>query len=120
MIAVVVVASSLLLAAGCLPFALTSATSGVQTLADGELPDKFIMVDYSTSYTLKLGDYYDARAGSIYLILGLEIENHGYDSFSANPMFWSVIIVPKTAESAGFEIKYTPFLGGVQLITREI
>lgn len=150
----VVVTFSLLLAAGCLPFALTSATTGAETLAEGEMPSKFIAVDYSASYSLKLGEFFVARAGSIYLVLNLEIENHGYETFNTNPMFWSVVIdgqdyrseivligddleagsvadggstsgrvafiVPRTAEGAELEIKYTPFLGGVQLITREI
>lgn len=150
----VVVTSSLLLAAGCLPFALTSATTGAEALAEGEMPSKYIMVDYSASYSLELGEFFDSRAGSIYLIVDLEIENHGYEIFNTNPMFWSVVIdgqdyrsevvligddleagsvadggstsgrgafiVSRTAEGAELEIKYTPFLGGVQLITKEI
>ncbi len=152
--AAVVVASGLLLAAGCSPFALTSVTTGAETLADGEMPSKFIAVDYSASYAPKLGESFVARAGTIYLVLDLEIENHGYETFNTNPMFWSVVIrgqdyrsevilagddleatsitdggsatgrvafiVPRTAEGAELEIKYTPFLGGVHLITREI
>ena len=68
-VVIVVVASSLPLAAGCASFALTSATAGVEALADGEAPSKFIMVDYSASYEPKVGEFFNARPGFIYLVL---------------------------------------------------
>lgn len=56
--------------------------------------DQYIGIKYKgESFTTdSLGQYVTAPPGMTYLVVKLDIENHGYDSFSTNPNYFKVII----------------------------
>ena len=61
---------------------------------------KEMVIRYSSTTTEHLGEWYEyldewqdeADPGYIYLVVSLDIENKGYDSFSTNSFYFSVIV----------------------------
>ena len=53
---------------------------------------KKIIIKYSSTTKSQIGEWIKADPGYTYLILDLEIENHGYESFSTNPLNFSVVV----------------------------
>ena len=51
-----------------------------------------ITIKYSMSSAQKLGDFSEAPKGKTYLILNLDIENNGYDSFFVSPIALNIVI----------------------------
>ncbi len=57
--------------------------------------DKEIVITYSVTKTNQIGDglfMAVAPSGSIYLMLDMTIENHGYDVFSTSVFFFKVVV----------------------------
>ena len=53
---------------------------------------KRIIIEYSSITTQQIGEWNKAKPGYVYLVLDLHIENQGYDSFSTNPLNFSVVV----------------------------
>lgn len=54
--------------------------------------EKNIIIKYSSTTTNQIGDWNEADPGYTYLVLDLDIENRGYDSFSTNSFYFSVVV----------------------------
>jgi len=55
-------------------------------------PTKQIIIKYSATTMTQIGSWDKADEGYTYLVLDLDIENDGYDSFSTNPFYFCVIV----------------------------
>lgn len=54
-----------------------------------------IIITYSATTMTQIGTGYMAdtpKAGYVYLVLNMTIQNQGYDSFSVNPFYFSVVV----------------------------
>jgi hypothetical protein len=49
-------------------------------------------IEYSATTTSQLNQFETAGSGNVYLILDLDIENKGYDSFTTNPVYFYVVV----------------------------
>lgn len=57
-----------------------------------ELPSKYILINHSGTLMSYIGDYNKAGIGNDFLVVDMVIENHGYESFSVAPIYFSVVI----------------------------
>ena len=75
---------------GCVP-STPSSPAGAPTPTVPETAKK-IIIRYSSSTMNQVGEWNKADPGYTYLVLDLDIENRGYDSFSTNPLNFSVVV----------------------------
>ncbi len=54
------------------------------------IPTREILINHFGGLTNMIGEYNEAPQGKKYMILTLEIENRGYNTFSTNPLYWKV------------------------------
>jgi hypothetical protein len=57
-----------------------------------ELPSKYIQIDRSAGLYSSIGRYAKPDPGKVFLLLNMDIENHGYPEFSVSPLYFKVII----------------------------
>ncbi len=50
-----------------------------------------VVIEYSAKKADSIGSYSNPKPGSIFLIVTMTIENHGYDEINTNPNYFSVI-----------------------------
>jgi hypothetical protein len=84
-------------------------TADVTTTKASELPSKYIQINRSAEIRNSIGRYSTKpAAGKDFLLLKMEIENHGYSEFSVNPLYFNVIIdgVEYSYDSATYSIDY--------------
>lgn len=53
--------------------------------------DKYILWDYNAYTTNQIG-YFEPNAGYVYMVVDLELENHGYSEFNVNPYYFDAIV----------------------------
>lgn len=53
--------------------------------------DKYILWDYS-GYTTNHVGYFDADSGYTYMVIDIELENHGYSEFDVNPFYFEAVV----------------------------
>lgn len=71
-----------------------------------ELPSKYILINRSAALYSSIGAYTKPAPGKVFLLLNMEIENHGYTEFSVNPLYFSIVIdgVEYSYDSATYAI----------------
>lgn len=57
-----------------------------------ELPSKYILINRSAGLYSSIGRYTEPAPGKVFLLLKMEIENHGYTEFSVSPLYFNIII----------------------------
>lgn len=53
--------------------------------------EKYILWDYSAYTTNQIG-YFEANPGYTYMVVDIELENHGYSEFDVNPFYFEAVI----------------------------
>ncbi len=56
------------------------------------LPSKYVLLNHSGELTDYIGRYTEANSGKTFLVIEMELENHGYDTVDINPNYFAVVI----------------------------
>ena len=72
-----------------------------------ELPSKYILINRSATLDDSIGRYTEPAPGKVFLVLDMEIENHGYPEFSVNTLYFSIVMdgVEYSYDSATYILK---------------
>ena len=79
-------------------------------------PTKEIVISYSSRTTDQIAGWIKADPGYTYLIVNLDIENNGYNSFSTNPSNFSAIVNNVGYDVAGGTLRLENRLKEVDLL----
>jgi len=67
-------------------------TTGITSTKSNEMPSNYILINRSATLYNSIGRYTKPDPGKVFLLLNMEIENHGYSEFSVNPLYFPIII----------------------------
>lgn len=56
------------------------------------LPSKYVLLNNSGELTDYIGRYTEANSGKTFLVIEMELENHGYSTVNINPNYFAVVI----------------------------
>lgn len=118
----IVLASVMVL--GCVesqPSAPTSIENPKSTVASTPAPtqaqsQKNIIISYSAKKINSLGEFTEAPSGKVFLVITMNIENHGYKEFSTNPFFFKVISNNVKYDTSGYSFTIDDKLDSVDLL----
>ena len=53
--------------------------------------DKYILWDYNAQMTNQVG-FFEPNPGYVYMVVDIELENHGYSEFDVNPFYFEAVV----------------------------
>lgn len=56
------------------------------------IPTKYVLLNNSGELTDYIGRYTEANSGKTFLVIEMELENHGYSTVNINPNYFAVVI----------------------------
>ncbi len=75
-----------------------------------------IIISYSAKKVNSIGEYSQAATGKVFLVITMNIENHGYKEFSTNPFFFKVISNNVKYDTSGYSFTIDDKLDSVDLL----
>lgn len=57
-----------------------------------DLPSQYILLNRSAESMDSIGRYTESTSGKTFLVIDMDLENHGYKSFDINPNYFAVVI----------------------------
>lgn len=75
-----------------------------------------IIISYSAQKVNSLGEYIEAPTGKLFLVITMNIENHGYESFSVGSAYFSVIANNVKYHASGYSYTIDSKLDSVDLL----
>jgi plastocyanin len=79
-------------------------------------PQKNIIISYSAKKINSLGEFIEAPIGKVFLVITMNIENHGYKEFNTNPFFFKVISNNVKYDVSGYSLTIDDKLDSVNLL----
>jgi hypothetical protein len=108
LIGIIIIILLSIIAMGCItsqPSSSNPNSTIVSTPVPTQAQSQNIIISYSAKKVNSLGQYEDANPGKVFLVITMNIENHGYEKFPASPyLFYLIVNNIKYGESGSYQL----------------
>jgi hypothetical protein len=107
-IGIIIIILVSVIALGCIesqPGASNPKSTLASTPAPTQAPSQNIIISYSAKKVNSIGQYGEANSGMVFLVITMNIENHGYEKFHVSPSTFDLIANNiKYGESGSYQL----------------
>ncbi len=105
-IGIIIIILVSVIALGCIESQPSSSNPKSTVAAATQAQSQYIIISYSAKNVTSIGQYGEANSGDVFLVITMNIENHGYEKFHVSPSTFNLIANNiKYGESGSYQLE---------------